>query len=186
MLRNLFLLIIALLIALALTGCESPLDSDAPRIETPLTAAPKVVPSYVQNEFTNGDLKYAIVGTPDIKVDTSSSDLFFWINMSMAKTNPDVDTLIKGFTINTDSVKGNGTLIYLKQGQGSILMDLGTLQLVDIDGITNTVSILIVELPRETGKPRTAELTILVEGNKNEVVAGFGEQIVLGRLRIEI
>ncbi len=173
--------------ALALAACQSPLDTDVPRIETPLTPAPKVTPSYVQTAFTTGDLRYAIVGTPNISVDTSSETMHFWIDLRMEQTNPDADTLINGFSLNLDSIEATGYPVRLGQQQGSINMDLGRgPEDVNFAEEINTGTILIEELPRKAGEPRTVEITILIEGNKGDRVPGFGEQMVLGRLRVEI
>lgn len=177
--------LLILSIAIALVACTSPLDVNTTRTETPLTAAPRVEPSYVQQSFTSGELQYALVGTPSIKVDTSGPTMSFWINITMAESNPAADTLIKGFTIQVDSVVANGYTTRLQTGQGTIRMDLGYgPEDFRIDGSVNTATLLIEELPAAAGMPRTAEITILIEGNKGQFVSGFGEQLLLGRLRV--
>ncbi len=177
----------SLALALAFTACQSPLDTDTPRVETPLTPAPKVDPTYVQQEFVTGDLRYTIVGSPSIKIDTSRAHMFFWFNLTMQESNPNADTLIKGFTLKVDSLEANGYTYRLNRNQGSIRMDLGRgPEDVTIDGVYNTATVLLEELPREQGKPRVVEITILIEGNKGGAVPGFDEQLVLGRLRVEI
>lgn len=187
---RILLLLAAILLALAATSCTSPLESDAPRIETPLTPAPKVVPSHVETEFTFGEMEYSMLPGQSFQLDTTTNPVRFWMDFSMEQTNSGVAALIQRFRLHTDSLSADGYTYNLRTGQAWLTMDLGQgVEEFDVNntiGYPNTATVLIIELPQLPGKPRSFQVTVFLEGNKGSFVPGYPEQQVLGRFVVTV
>lgn len=179
-----------LTVVLLITSCTSPLDSDAPRIETPLTPAPKVIPSAVEDEFTFGTMKYQMQGEPKFLVDSTTEPARFWMDFTMKQVNDSAKALIQSFRLNVDSLAADGYTYSLQSGQAWLDMDLGRgIEAFQVDngpGSPHTATVLILELPQTPGKPRMFQVTVFLEGNTDDFVPGFGEQQVLGRFVITL
>lgn len=180
------LLISAMALA-ALTACESPLDVDTPRIETPLTPAPKVIPRTIELSFETATGSYGFVGTPIIKVDTTVKPLRIWIDVDLQEETGSATALIQQFRIQADSMPVNGLIESLPNGEAKIRMDVGNgMEWFDSDATTNTAAILIAEHPREKGQPREVTITVYLVGNKDGFFVGVPTEQILGTIHLVI
>lgn len=179
-----------LTLAVVLSSCTSPLDSDAPRIETPLSPAPKVIPSSVEKEFSFGEMQYAMTGSPTFLVDSTAHPARFWMDFTMAQVNDSAKALIQSFRVKVDSLSADGYTYNLRSGQAWLDMDLGlgleAFEVADGVGAAHTATVLILELATSPGKPRMFQVTVFLEGNKDDFVPGFGQQQVLGRFIVTL
>lgn len=186
---NLVLLTILLaLLALVFGGCASPLDTDAPRKETPITPAIKVTPRSVVATFTTAQARYVVKGLPTIKIDTSVSPMRFWIDVTMeAVPGSGPKPLLLDFRTRLDSFPANGLIADMVKRELDLYADFGPgRQWYPTDTKTNTASVVIAEHPREEGKPRMATITIYIIMNKDNFFAGAGQQQILGTIVLEI
>lgn len=180
------LLISAMALA-ALTACESPLDVDTPRIETPLTPAPKVIPRTIELSFETATGSYGFIGTPIIKVDTTVKPLRIWIDVDLQEETGSATALIQQFRIQADSMAANGLIESLPNGEAKIRMDVGNgMEWFDSDATTNTAAILIAEHPREKGQPREVTITVYLVGNKDGFFVGVPTEQILGTIHLVI
>lgn len=179
--------LIAALFAAALVGCESPLDTDTPRIETPLTPAPKVTPRTVELSFDTPQGSYGFIGTPVIKIDTTVSPMRFWIDIDLDEETGAGSPLIEQFRIKADSMAANGLIEALDSGEAQMLMDVGSgPEWFPSELTTNTAAILIASHPREPGKPQEVTITVYLVGNKDGFFAGVGTEQILGTIHLVI
>ena len=141
------LLILALLLAIAMAGltngCVSPLDADAPRVETPLTPAPKVDPISVTADFEFAGNDYAFDGDPIIKLDTTVSPMRIWLEFEMVEVSTPTGALIRRFRVNLDSAAVDGFQSNLTNGEVTMWMDVGNgVETFASDRTTNLATIL--------------------------------------------
>lgn len=162
-------LIVALLIAL-LWGCTDPLTVDVPRKETPLTPAPKVIPTSVIPDFSTQKGDYIFAGMPTFQVDTTVSPMRIWMDFTLGVVPDTVSPLIQAFRIKLDSVGSDGLIYNLVGDTAQMQYDNGTgigLFWWYCDLTVNTVSIVIAEKDRAPGKPREVDITIYLIANKD-------------------
>jgi hypothetical protein len=185
--RILLLIAISLLVGLLSTSCESPLSAEGPRIETPLTPAPKVTPQSIETSFNTANGTYEVKGTPVIQVDTTVSPMRFWISMDFEQTDATIEPLIQEFRVSLDSSASDGLIQNLEQGEVRMLMDVGNGdEWFNSDPNTNTASVLIAEHSREEGEPRTVTITVYLIGNQNGFFPGVPQEQVLGTITVVI
>ncbi len=184
-------LIIALAVALAGSGCTSPLDSTAPRKEVPITPAELITPASTTVSFTTAYGSFAVKGLPTIKVDTSVSPMRFWFDVAMDA----IDTagkapLLHGFRLRLDSALGDGMIIPLTSREVEMRANFGAswggLQTYWSDEKTNTASMVIAEHPREPGKPRIVTVTLYLFLNKDNYFRPARQEQILGTFTIEL
>ena len=184
--------IIALLLAIAMagftTGCVSPLDSDTPRVETPLTPAPTVDPISITADFEFSGTDYAFNGDPIIKVDTTVTPMRFWMDFSMYETGTPTTAMIESFDLKLDSAAAHGFQEDLTTGEVVMWADIGAgLEQFFSDTDFNRATILIAEYPREEGQPRRVSITLYLVFNEDQIFQpGYPSQEVFGRIELEI
>lgn len=187
MYRILSLIALTALLAVMLGGCESPLSADGPRIETPLTPAPKVVPTSIESSFTTANGTYEVIGTPEILFDTTVIPMRLWVNVHFANSDATASPLIQEFRLNVDSAASDGYFQSYDKGQVRMLMDVGNgNEWFDSDPSTNTASALMAEHAREAGQPRTVTITLYLIGNQNGFFPGIPQEQVFGTITVVI
>jgi hypothetical protein len=180
-------LLTSVVLVAALTACESPLDVDTPRIETPLTPAPKVIPRTIELSFETATGSYGFLGTPIIKVDTTVKPMRIWIDIDLQEETGSTTSLISQFRIKADSMAVNGLIESLPNGEAKIQMDVGNgLEWFDSDATTNTAAVLVAEHPREAGQPREVTITVYLVGNKDGFFIGIPTEQILGTIHLVI
>jgi hypothetical protein len=181
--------ILVLGLAALLASCASPLDSDAPRKETAVTAAPKVVPSAVTFEVSSAKGQYASFGTPTIRVDTTTQPCTVWIgNMQMTVTaDPGQVPLLQSFTLNVDSISADSQLENLLGPQMVLALNIDSSQpplIVNADATNNTASLVISELDRKPGEPLQMVVSIYIIANKALLIPGQKQETLFGEIHI--
>lgn len=181
--------ILALGLAALLASCASPLDSDAPRKETAVTAAPKVVPSAVTFEVSSAKGQYASFGTPTIRVDTTTEPCTVWIgNMQMTVTADSGQVpLLQSFTLNVDSISADSQLENLLGPQMVLALNIDSSQpplIVNADATNNTASLVISELERKPGEPLQMVVSIYIIANKALLIPGQKQETLFGEIHI--
>lgn len=179
------------LIGVLVASCTSPLDSGAPRKETPITPAEKIAPRSYAIAFTTAYGSYAIKGQPIIKVDTTTSPMRFWLDIPFdAKDTAGLSPLMHSFRVRLDSFPGDGLITILSNREVQLQADFGPtwggLQNYWTDPKTNTASIIVAEHPREEGKPRTVTITLFLFLNKDNFYRPAPQQQVLGTVTLTI
>lgn len=185
-LRSLFL---ALGLASLLGSCASPLDSNAPRIETPITAAPKASPSAVVYEVNSSKGQYVSIGQPTIKVDTTTEPCAVWVKNMILDVRADSGEvpLLQSFTLNVDSILAGAQLENLLGGQCILSLNTDPTKpplIVNADATNNTASIVISEVERQPGKPRELILSIYIIANKGLLIPGQKQETLFGEIHI--
>jgi len=184
-------LIITLLLAIAMagftTGCVSPLDSDTPRVETPLTPAPKVDPISITADFDFAGNDYAFDGDPIIKLDTTVSPMRIWMQFDMTEVSTPTGALIQRFRVNLDSAAIDGFQNNLTNGEVTMWMDVGSgVEAFGSDRTTNLATILSAEQTKVDGEPHRVEITLLLTGNADGFFVGIPKEEVFGTIKLEI
>lgn len=180
------LLISAMALA-ALTACESPLDVDTPRIETPLTPAPKVIPRTIELSFETATGSYGFVGTPIIKLDTTVKPIRAWLDFELNESTGSTTNLIDAIRISADSLPANGLIESVTGPSAQLYYNTGSgYEWVFSDGVANITSILIAEHPREKGQPREVTITLYVAGNKGPFFPGVPTEEILGTIHLVV
>ena len=171
------MLLTALVVALV-PSCISPLDSDAPRTETPVTPAAKITPTTINVDFTAASGSYRMKGLPSFRIDTSVTPMRFWIDYTMeAIPDPAKSHMLKEFRLRVDSFPGNGLSYNLTKGEVSFSADFGNgVQVYPSEANTNTAAIIVAEQPREAGQPRAVTLTLYIVLNKDRYFVGAGQE----------
>lgn len=177
-----------LVAVLMFTGCDSPLDVNTPRVDTPVTPAVLAVPSRIDAEFTNANGRFVLDGTPVIRVDTTVSPMRIWMDVAM-RQQPQQDgkpTLVR-FRIRLDSVAIDPHQMPLTGTMPREMM----MDLVDTAGVVinnvpsdanSPATMLITEPPRlEDGKRRLSML-LYVRVNMGGVLPGFRREYVFGEI----
>ncbi|MBU3678195.1 MAG: hypothetical protein FGM32_01120 [Candidatus Kapabacteria bacterium] len=177
--------LISLAMVFAGVGCSSPLDTTAPRKETPVTPAPLVTPTSTAVSFTTAYGSFAVRGLPTFKVDTSTTPMRFWFDVAMeAVDTAGKSPLLHSFRLRLDSALGDGMIITLSNRQvemrASFGQSWGGLQTYWSDDKTNTASMVIAEHPREAGKPRTVTVTLYLFLNKDNYFRPARQEQILG------
>ncbi len=182
-----FTMLLAILTMAAIVvvpSCISPLDSDAPRTETPVTPAVKITPRTINVDFTAASGSYRIKGLPTFRIDTTVKPMRFWIDCTMETVpDPQKSPMLKEFRIRVDSFPGNGLSHNLTRGEVSFSADFGNgVQVYPSEANTNTAAIIVAEQPREPGQPRGVTLTLYVVLNKDRYFVGAGQEQTLGTI----
>jgi hypothetical protein len=186
------LLVAALVTIMGLaSSCTSPLDTTAPRKETPITPAEKITPQSYAATFKTAYGNYVVKGLPIIKVDTTTSPMRFWFDVTMDATDTTgLSPLLHSFRVRLDSFPGDGLITILSQREVQLQADFGPswggLQSYWTDPNSNTASIIVAEHPREAGKPRTVTITLFIFLNKDNFYRPAPQQQVLGTLTLTI
>lgn len=165
-------------------SCKSPLDSDAPRTETPVTPAVKITPRAINVDFSAASGTYRIKGLPTFRIDTTVQPMRFWIDCTMeAVPDPQKSPMLKEFRVRVDSFPGNGLSHNLTKGEVNFSADFGNgVQVYPSEANTNTAAIIVAEQPREPGHPRGVTLTLYVVLNKDRYFVGAGQEQTLGTI----
>lgn len=176
-------------VAIGLLSCASPLDSDSPRIETPLTPAIRITPSSYSAEFSSASGNFVVKGLPVIKIDTSVTPAIVWLDIVMERTPaPNTNPSLREFHLRIDSVAGNAYEIKLNgasQMEMSLKRPSDTL-IVGADAQDNTASMVVAEQPRIEGKKRSLLVMIYIRVNNRGTDASIGQEYVYGRLTLEL
>jgi hypothetical protein len=186
------LLQIGLAITMCLaSSCTSPLDTTAPRKETPITPAEKITPQSYSATCKTAYGNYVVKGLPIIKVDTTTSPMRFWFDITMdAADTTGLSPVLHSFRMRLDSFPGDGLITILSQREVQLQADFGPswggLQSYWTDPNSNTASIIVAEHPRETGKPRTVTITLFIFLNKDNFYRPAPQQQVLGTVTLTI
>lgn len=180
--------LILVMLAVVLPSCISPLDSDAPRTETPVTPAVKVTPKTINVDFSAASGAYRIKGLPTFRIDTTVAPMRFWIDCTMeAVPDPAKTPMLKEFRVRVDSFPGNGLSYNLTKGEVSFSADFGNgVQIYPSEANTNTAAIIIAEQPRQPGQPRSVTLTLYMVLNKDRYFVGAGQEQTLGTITLTL
>lgn len=180
--------LILVMLAVVLPSCISPLDSDAPRTETPVTPAVKVTPKTINVDFSAASGAYRIKGLPTFRIDTTVAPMRFWIDCTMeAVPEPSKTPMLKEFRVRVDSFPGNGLSYNLTKGEVSFSADFGNgVQIYPSEANTNTAAIIIAEQPRQPGQPRSVTLTLYMVLNKDRYFVGAGQEQTLGTITLTL
>ncbi|MGA0045428.1 MAG: hypothetical protein ACO3I4_04155 [Candidatus Kapaibacteriota bacterium] len=174
-------------VMLGVTACVSPLDTDAPRKETPLTPAPTVEPLRVTTNFEFSGHRYELTGTPVFKIDTTVSPIVFWMDFQMIETSTPSTAVVEEFRVTVDSLPAVAYPHALEQGEVRLWATFtGTRQLYPSDAATNLATMLIGEYPREPGQPRKVTITLYLVANANGFFPGAATEEVFGTIDLEI
>jgi len=181
--------ILAFGLAALLASCASPLDSDAPRKETPVTAAPKVVPTAVTFDVSSSKGQYASFGAPTIRVDTTTQPCTVWIsNMQMTvKADSGQVPLLQSFTLNADSISADSQLENLLGSQMVLALNIDATKpplIVNADAANNTASMVISEIERKPGEPLQMVISIYIIANKALLIPGQKQEALFGEIHI--
>lgn len=184
-------LIVISLIAWIVSSCTSPLDTTAPRKETPITPAEKITPQSYDVACKTAYGNYVIKGLPIIKIDTTTSHMRFWFDITMDATDTaGLSPLLHSFRMRLDSFPGDGLITILSKREVQLQADFGPtwggLQSYWTDPNSNTASIIVAEHPREAGKPRTVTITLFIFLNKDNFYRPAPQQQVLGTVTLTI
>ena len=176
--------LLALLVGALIPSCISPLDSDAPRTETPVTPAVKITPRTINVDFTAASGTYRIKGLPSFRIDTTVTPMRFWIDCTMEATpDPAKNPMLKEFRVRIDSFPGNGLSYNLTKGEVSFSADFGNgVQVYPSEANTNTAAIIVAEQPRQPGQPRSVTITMYIVMNKDRYFVGAGQEQTLGTI----
>ena len=169
-------------------SCISPLDSDAPRTETPVTPAVKITPRTINVDFTAASGSYRIKGLPTFRIDTTVAPMRFGIDCTMETVpDPQKSPMLKEFRVRVDSFPGNGLSYNLVKGEVSFSADFGNgVQVYPSEANTNTAAIIIAEQPRQPGQARSVTLTLYVVLNKDRYFVGAGQEQTLGTITLTL
>ncbi len=180
--------LILVMLAVVLPSCISPLDSDAPRTETPVTPAVKVTPKTINVDFSAASGAYRIKGLPTFRIDTTVAPMRFWIDCTMeAVPDPAKTPMLKEFRVRVDSFPGNGLSYNLTKGEVSFSADFGNgVQIYPSEANTNTAAIIIAEQPRLPGQSRSVTLTLYMVLNKDRYFVGAGQEQTLGTITLTL
>ena len=180
--------LILVMLAVVLPSCISPLDSDAPRTETPVTPAVKVTPKTINVDFSAASGAYRIKGLPTFRIDTTVAPMRFWIDCTMeAVPDPSKTPMLKEFRVRVDSFPGNGLSYNLTKGEVSFSADFGNgVQIYPSEANTNTAAIIIAEQPRQPGQSRSVTLTLYMVLNKDRYFVGAGQEQTLGTITLTL
>lgn len=180
--------LILVMLAVVLPSCISPLDSDAPRTETPVTPAVKVTPKTINVDFSAASGAYRIKGLPTFRIDTTVAPMRFWIDCTMeAVPDPAKTPMLKEFRVRVDSFPGNGLSYNLTKGEVSFSADFGNgVQIYPSEANTNTAAIIIAEQPRQPGQSRSVTLTLYMVLNKDRYFVGAGQEQTLGTITLTL
>lgn len=180
--------LILVMLAVVLPSCISPLDSDAPRTETPVTPAVKVTPKTINVDFSAASGAYRLKGLPTFRIDTTVAPMRFWIDCTMeAVPDPAKTPMLKEFRVRVDSFPGNGLSYNLTKGEVSFSADFGNgVQIYPSEANTNTAAIIIAEQPRQPGQPRSVTLTLYMVLNKDRYFVGAGQEQTLGTITLTL
>lgn len=180
--------LILVMLAVVLPSCISPLDSDAPRTETPVTPAVKVTPKSINVDFSAASGAYRVKGLPTFRIDTTVAPMRFWIDCTMeAVPDPAKTPMLKEFRVRVDSFPGNGLSYNLTRGEVSFSADFGNgVQIYPSEANTNTAAIIIAEQPRQPGQPRSVTLTLYMVLNKDRYFVGAGQEQTLGTITLTL
>ncbi|MCU0330616.1 MAG: hypothetical protein MUC47_06510 [Candidatus Kapabacteria bacterium] len=191
-LMNHSLRILIAILAVAAVGCKSPLDTDAPRIERPVTPPILVVPRSVDFQFNYNGGQFVTVGTPLVRVDTTISPAQVWIDVMMQNqpSTPGRLPSIKEFHIKVDSMSADGYQNDLSNRQGRFLQFV----LEATDGVEHTVfaddnqeaKMLVDEPTPKPGERRRIEVTLFLNVQRTPVLANVPKETAVGRLIIEL
>lgn len=181
---TMLLAILAMAAIVVVPSCISPLDSDAPRTETPVTPAVKITPRSINVDFSAASGSYRIKGLPTFRIDTTVKPMRFWIDCTMeAVPDPQKSPMLKEFRVRVDSFPGNGLSHNLTKGEVSFSADFGNgVQVYPSEANTNTAAIIVAEQPREPGQSRGVTLTLYVVLNKDRYFVGAGQEQTLGTI----
>jgi hypothetical protein len=186
------LLVASLLIIMGIvSSCTSPLDTTAPRKETAVTPAEKITPQSYAVSCKTAYGSYVIKGLPTIKVDTTTTPMRFWFDITMDATDTaGLSPLLHSFRMRLDSFPGDGLITILSKREVQLQADFGPswggLQSYWTDPNSNTASIIVAEHPREAGKPRTVTITLFIFLNKDSFYRPAPQQQVLGTVTLTI
>jgi len=180
--------LILVMLAVVLPSCISPLDSDAPRTETPVTPAVKVTPKTINVDFSAASGAHRMKGLPTFRIDTTVAPMRFWIDCTMeAVPDPAKTPILKEFRVRVDSFPGNGLSYNLTKGEVSFSADFGNgVQIYPSEANTNTAAIIIAEQPRQPGQPRSVTLTLYMVLNKDRYFVGAGQEQTLGTITLTL
>ncbi|MBM4177738.1 MAG: hypothetical protein FJ211_00175 [Ignavibacteria bacterium] len=181
---------LALLVVL-ISACTSPLDTTAPRNETPITPAEKITPQSYSVACKTAYGNYVVKGLPTIKIDTTTTPMRFWFDFMMDATDTaGLSPLLHSFRVRLDSFPGDGLITILSNREVQLQADFGPswggLQSYWTDPNSNTASIIVAEHPREAGKPRTVTITLFIFLNKDNFYRPAPQQQVLGTVTLTI
>jgi hypothetical protein len=170
-------------IAIVMTACVSPLDSDAPRKETPITPAIKVDARSVDAAFTTPAGTYRIKGQPVFRFDTTVVPIRCWIDVTMeAVVDTGTGPMLHEFRIRLDSFPGNGLVTELAGSQCTFTADLGNGVQNYPPSASNSCEIIVAEHERAQGGPRKVSINILIDMNKDGFFTSVGQEQVLGQI----
>ncbi|MDZ4746549.1 MAG: hypothetical protein SGJ05_11195 [bacterium] len=184
-------LLISPLLALMVSSCTSPLDTDTPRKVTPLTPAAKVAPVSINPTFTTATGTFKFKGGPSILVDTTVSPMAFWLDFSMehfrdTSAGAPAPVLVE-FRIRVDSFPSSGLVELLKGSRATMFSNInGTIEQASADDVANTVAMIVAEHPRVAGEKRKVTLTLSMIANKNLFIPGVRQDQVYGIIDLEI
>lgn len=183
-------LVVASCMAVLVVACESPLDVNTPRVETPLTPPALVEPTKVDAQFTNAFGTFELDGTPIIRVDTTVTPMVVWMDLSMrgVARATEKPSLLR-FRIRLDSVVAVPYEIKLRSELPAwMYMDLADRQgnsISDVPASDNCpASMVIYDSPREADGKRRATILIYVAVNTLNVIPNVAQEYVLGRLTL--
>ncbi|HCN05044.1 MAG TPA: hypothetical protein DIS79_05435 [Bacteroidetes bacterium] len=187
-------LVLLLTLALVTSACTSPLDTDTPRKETPLTPAILIKPTSVSASFSTAAGTFRIDGNPDIRIDTTARPHpIVWMDLTMR--NAALDTggtaVIHAYRVNVDSMSASGIIRNLGVGEGWITCSVNSaLETFDADAspsAVNTFSVLIAEQPHVEGQKRRLTVTLFIIVNRpGNAIPGLPQQQILGTIDLEL
>ncbi len=169
-----------------LSGCVSPLDTDAPRKETPITPAVKVTPSSYSVEFSGTSSGYRMKGLPTLTFDTTVTPTRCWLDYTM-EVDPAYtpQPMLKEFRVRVDSFACDGLITNLIKGEVNFWANFGSgIQQYPSEANTNTASIIVAEHPEEPGKPRKITITMYFVMNKDGFFVGVGKEYPFGKIDV--
>jgi hypothetical protein len=174
------------------SACQSPLDTDTPRVIKPLTPAVKVVPTTVEWKFSTTTGDYSVSGQPTVLLDTSVTPVRLWIEGTMVVTpKPNTTPMIENFHLNLDSAAANGYITALVGDQLRMTLrpyaDQPPVTNVPADLVNNTADVLIAEHERgSTTEPRRFTVSLYLVANKSGFFAGAPQEQILGTIEITL
>jgi len=173
-------ILIAIAVALALSGCAAPLDVDVPRKETALTAAPKVKPTSIVTDVQTADGVYQFVYTPKFEFDTTVTPARVWMDFTMGVVPDSVMPLIQAFRFQLDTFPADGLINSISGNSAQMSYDDGVVGYTtfNCDLITNTASIVVAEHDRVPGEPRKFDITMYLIANKDKRFPVKQEQLL--------
>jgi hypothetical protein len=174
------------------SACQSPLDTDTPRVIKPLTPAVKVVPTTVEWKFSTTTGDYSVSGQPTVLLDTSVTQVRLWIEGTMVVTpKPNTTPMIENFHLNLDSAAANGYITALVGDQLRMTLrpyaDQPPVTNVPADLVNNTADALIAEHERgSVTEPRRFTVSLYLVANKSGFFAGAPQEQILGTIEITL